>query len=184
MPLSLFAKDTKTTIHRGAIYKYRPIFWVSPPLWVLREVEWSPPRHAAVHRWEELRDAFRLSSQENQEQIVASAKVRYIVVLSNEFEANEKKFKDVVVAPTYSIHPEKHRQQFLKGLREGRYPDLFYLPADPDYPELGECYIDFRNVQLLNKSFMKDGKLDVAFTSTAIKAILHRYKQYWSWDIG
>lgn len=175
---SLYQQDPQTTMHRGAIYQYRPIFWLEPPLWLLRDIQWTPPRHAAVHRRNELSDAFRLREQDNQEDVIARAKVRYVVILSNDFEAQKPQFKEVIVAPTYTLDPAEHRQSFLDKVRNNQYPDLFYLPSDPIHPEVGECYIDFRQIQSLHKGFLKEGKLDIAFTPQTIKAIIYRYKRY------
>jgi hypothetical protein len=178
MPQSLYHHDTQTDVHRGAIYKYRPIFWLKPPLWLLRNIHWAPPRSADIYERGELPDAFRLGEQDNQEDVIARAKIRYVVILSNDFEAQKPQFKDVIVVPTYTVDPTRHSSPFLDGLRKMEYPSLFYLPPDPSYPEMGECYIDFREARLLRKEFLQDGKLDITFTSQAIKAILHRYKQY------
>jgi hypothetical protein len=178
MTLSLYEQDRQTAMHRGAIYQYRPIFWLEPPLWLLRDIKWTPPRRAAVHGWNELFNAFRLHEQDNQEDVIARAKIRYVVILSSDFEAQRRQFKQVIVAPTYTLDPAEHRQSFLTRVRNNQYPSLFYLPPDPNYPEMGECYIDFREVQLLHKEFLREGKLDITFTTKAIKAAIYRYTQY------
>lgn len=177
MASSLYERDTQTTLHRGAVYKYRPIFWLEPPLWILRGIQWTPPRHASLHEWRELRDAFRLGS-EHEEDVVARAKVRFVVVLSRDFEARDPRFDKVIVAPTYSLDPARHKPGFLERVRRNEHPELHYLASDPGYPGVGECYIDFRQVQSLHKHFLNEGKLEIAFTPEAIKAILYRYKQY------
>jgi len=178
MPQSLYHHDTQTDMHRGAIYKYRPIFWLKPPLWLLRNFHWTRPRSAAVCERGELSNAFRLREQDNQEDVIACAKIRYVVILSNDFEAQKHQFKEVIVVPTYTLDNTRHRSSFLDRLRNMKTPSLFYLPPDPSCPEMGECYINFREVRLLHKEFLQDGKLDITFTPQGIKAILHRYKQY------
>jgi len=178
MPQSLYHHDTQTDMHRGAIYKYRPIFWLKPPLWLLRNIHWTPPRSADVYKRGELSNAFRLREEHNQEDVIARAKIRYVVILSNDSEAQKPGFKAVIVVPTYTVDPTRHRPSFLEGLRNMETPFLFYLPLDPSCPEMGECYINFREVRLLHKEFLQDGKLDITFTPQGIKAILHRYKQY------
>ena len=165
-------------MHRGAIYQYRLIFWLEPPLWLLRNISWTPPKSATIHRWRELSDAFRLREADNQENVIARAKVRYIAILSRDFEAQKPQFKEVIVAPTYTLDPTEHRQSFLDNVRDSQYPGLFYLPPDSSYPEIGESYINLRQIQSLHKGFLTEGKLDIAFTPKAIGAILHRYTRY------
>jgi hypothetical protein len=77
--------------------------------------------------------------------------VRYIVILSNGVEALRPQFKEVIVTPIYTVDPRAHRPNFLEALRHGKYPDLFYLPADPAFPQMVESYVDFRKVQALSK---------------------------------
>jgi len=86
--------------------------------------------------------------------------------------------KRVIVAPIYTVDPQAHRHDFLEALRQGKYPDLFYLPADPAVPQMVESYIDLRKVQALSKGFLAEGKLDICFSLQAIKAILYRYREY------
>jgi len=175
---TLYQQDSITTLHRGAIFRYRPIFWLDPPLWILRNQRWTPPRSASIYAPSELRGAFRRHTEDNQEDVIARAKVRYIVVLSNDIEARKPHFKEVIVVPIYTIDPQEHRPRFLENLRRGRYADLFYLPADPAFPQMVESYIDFRKVQSLHKGFLTEGRLGICFSSRAIKAILYRYREY------
>jgi len=173
---TLYQLDPRTILHRGAIFRYRPIFWLDPPLWILRNHRWTPP--ANIYSPSELRDAFSRRGEDNQEDVIARAKVRYIVILSNDVEARKPQFKEVIIAPIYTVDPQMHRPYFLEALRRGKYPDLFYLPADPSFPQMVESYIDFRKVQALSKEFLTEGKLDICFSSQAIKAILYRYREY------
>lgn len=178
MAATLYQRDLYPILHRGAIFQYRPIFWLDPPLWILRHQRWTPPRSAGIYAPSELHDAFRRGIEDNQEDVVARAKVRYIVILSNDVEARKSQFKELIVAPIYTVDPQVHRPDFLEALRQGRYPDLFYLPPDPAFPQMVESYVDFRKVQALSKGFLTEGKLDVCFSSPAIKAILYRYREY------
>jgi len=176
--VALYQHDPRPILHRGAIFQYRPIFWLNPPLWVLRNHRWTPPRSVDIYAPSELRDAFSRGIEDNQEDVIARAKVRYIVILSNDVEARKPQFKEVIVAPIYTLDPQVHRHDFLEALRQGRYPDLFYLPADPTFPQMVESYIDLRKVQALSKGFLTEGKLDICFSLQAIKAILYRYREY------
>lgn len=178
MAATLYQRDLRSILHRGAIFQYRPIFWLDPPLWILRNHQWTPPRSASIYARSELRDAFRRGIEDNQEDVIARAKVRYIVILSNDLEARKPQFKEVIIAPIYTIDPQAHRPRFLETVRQGKYPDLFYLPADPTFHQMVESYIDFRKVQALSKGFLSEGKLDICFSPQAIKAILYRYREY------
>jgi hypothetical protein len=57
------------------------------------------------------------------------------------FKGDYPKFKEVIVAPIYTVDPQVHRPDFLEALRQGKYPDLFYLPADPTFLQMVESYI-------------------------------------------
>ena len=184
MAATLYQWDSRTILHRGAIFQYRPIFWLAPPLWILRNYQWTPPRSAYIYTSAELGDAFGRGNEDNQEDVIARAKVRYIVILSNDIEARKPQFKELIVAPIYTVDSQVHRPDFIEALRQGKYPDLFYLPADPTVPEMVESYIDFRKVQALSKGFLAEGKLDICFSSQAIKAILYQYRKYLCSDVA
>lgn len=178
MAVTLYQHDPRPILHRGAIFQYRPIFWLDPPLWILRNHRWTPPRSADIYTRRELSDAFRRGIEDNQENVIARAKVRYIVILSNDVEARKHQFKELIVAPIYRVDPQVHRHDFLETLRQGKYPNLFYLPADPAFTQMVESYIDLRKVQALSKGFLDEGRLDICFSLQAIKAILYRYRVY------
>ena len=174
MAVALYQRDTIGAIHRGAICAYCPIFWLEPPLWLLRNIDWNPPRHADLYRWDERSDAFR--GEHVEEEVVASAKVRYLVILSNDHEI--QKFTTLLVAPTYTTDPDRH-STFLDRLRRNEIPHLFHLGEDPGYPEMRECYIDFRKIQLLHKDFLtEDSKSGISLTDKALSALLERYRRY------
>lgn len=180
--IPFYRDDQESILHRGAIFQYRPIFWLEPPLWLLRDHQWTPPRRAAIYAPSELQDAFRRGSENNQEDVIARAKRRYVIILSNDVEAQEPKFREVVIAPTYTVDPDRHSRSFLSRLRQGQYSSLFYLPADSNFPQVAESYIDFRKVQSLNKKFLTEGKLDICLSTRVIKAILYRYREYLCYD--
>ena len=129
-----------------------------------------------------LRDAFRTGYNDNQEDVIARAKVRYVIVLSSDLEARNRIMHDVLVAPTYTLDASTHRPEFLEQVRTNKYPWFFHLYPDPDFPAIGECYINFRQIQALHKGFLQEGKLQFTLTPDAIRAVLDRYKQYLSVD--
>ena len=178
---SPYQESTGTIIQRGAIYKFRPIFWLNrPPLWILRNISFGAHNQAEVYREEQLRDAFRQSSQDHEEDVIARAKVRYVAVLSSTREAQNKSVKTVMVAPFYTLKGDKISSDDLTHIRSNRHPFFYYLPDDSRFPDLRECYINFRKLQFLDKNFLSAGKLSFSLTSIAVKSILTRYKDYLS----
>lgn len=109
---------------------------------------------------------------------MARAKLRFVVVISHDYYNRHSKFDEVVVLPTYTLKPDK--PYFANAVRSGDVPHYFYIAEDPAFPEMGECFIDFREVRPLRKGFLNEGKLDVAFTPLAIAAIVQGYKNYLS----
>ncbi|NLE46280.1 MAG: hypothetical protein GX620_16295 [Chloroflexi bacterium] len=178
MPVgSLYCADENPAPHRGAVYQYRPVPWLEPPLWLVRDVHWSPPRRATIFQTGEVRDAFRRADQEHQEDVMTRAKQRFVVVLSADPELGKRNLKEVMVAPAYTFH-ETHPPTFVEAVRMSRLPYTFYLPDDPSHPEIAECYLDFRQVQPLHREFLTDGKLNVCLAPTTVKAVLQRFRQY------
>ncbi len=173
----LYEVDSRTTPHRGAIYEYRPIPWLEPPLFLLRNIRWSNPGYADLYPGDAVRDAFRRGDQARQEYVVASAKVRFVVVVSSDVETGHLGSRSVVVVPAYTFS-ETVTPSFRAQVQRGASPYAFYLARDPGYPDVGECYLDFRQVQPLHKGFLDDGKLSLCLVSDAVKAILHRYREY------
>lgn len=179
MGLPFFQLDKSTSLHRGAIYHLRPIFWLEPPLWILRDHNWTIPRSASLNRITELSDAFQGSDSE--EDVLAKAKIRPLIILSNDKDINSKYIKEVIVAPIYSIKPE-HPQDFLDKLKQGIFPDLFYIPADQIQDTIKDSYINFRQVRALKKEFLESGKLDITLSMDMLKAILNRYQSFFKYS--
>jgi len=175
--VSLYEEDPLERVHRGAIYEYRPIPWLEPPLWLLRNVRLSRPAYASLYRCSEVSNAFRMGDQNNEESVMARAKRRYIVVLTADVEAQHPTMRQILVAPAYTFH-ETGNPSFVSRVRESELPYAFYLPEDPYYPDVGECYLDFRQIQPVHRGFLKDGKLGVCLTPTSIKAVLQCCRQY------
>jgi hypothetical protein len=172
--------DNNPMMHRGAIYEFRPVFWLRPPLWILRNLKVSTPGRADVYRWDELAGAFRSFEEEHEEDVVARAKIRYVVILSNNRETQNQAFKSVLVAPLYTLKVEKLSEAKLKFIRSNSYPNLYYLPTDSSFPASRERYIDFRRIQLLDKQFLREGKVNFTLTHAVTKSILQSYKKYLS----
>lgn len=175
---SPYFADAEKLMRRGAIYKFRPIFWLHPPLWVLRNISFAPPGQADIHKAEQLADAFRLGPQENQEEVMARAKLRYLAVLSSTREAQNKSLKTVWVAPFYTLKTENILPEPLAEIRNNRHPFFYYLPSDPRFPDSHEWYINFRQFQFLDKNFLTIGKSNLSLTPLAVKSILTRYINY------
>ena len=166
-------------ICRGEIYRFRPVAWLKWPLWIVRNIQWGTPAWADLYPQGDLRDCFRRAEHGNEEDVVARAKVRSVVVLSNDTEAASPRLKEVIVAPTYTITPDKPDRQLVERLRAGKAPGCFYLPPDPDFPEIVECYLDLRKVQPLHKDFLlSQYRLPFRLSRVAMAAILNRYKTY------
>jgi hypothetical protein len=179
MAISLYTRDSQNVVHRGAIYKFRPIPWLHSPLFILRNIRWTPIRQADMYSQTERADAFRLASEGNEEHVMARAKLRYIIVLSNDNECRQSMHKEVVVCPIYSLDPRSERRDFLATLQTDGYPNLFYLMRDPAFPEVGEAYLNFRATQAVHKEFLsQDSKLGECLTAAGVKAILQRYHLY------
>jgi len=176
MTVSLYQIDKQTTPHRGAIYKFRPVSWLEPPLWILRDVRLAPPRQANIYPENEAQNAFRLAHQNNEEDIMARAKKRPVVILSSDIDI--KSHSNLVVAPIYSIGSDKSNKDLEEKIRNNEYPEYFYLPKDPINPILEEGYINFRKVHSINRKFLENGKITITFTPDVIEAILYRYISY------
>lgn len=163
-------------MHRGAIYSYRPIFWIDHPLWILRNLSFSPPRRATILRYpDKAKDAFRQSLTEQQESVIATAKARHVVIWSRTKHALSRGFNEVVVLPTYTIDRDRHSEEFIDRLVNERFQHLHYLADDPSYSVISECYIDFQKLRQLKKEFLADGKLDICLSDTALRAIMSRF---------
>jgi hypothetical protein len=180
MVASLYRQDPSETPHCGAIYKYRPVFWLNPPLWCLRNIQWTQkPPEASLRKAEELPNAFSLRVQDNEEDVMARAKIRHIVVLSQDAYAQNPGFDDVIIVPSYTLKPTQ-LDTTEERVRNNEFPNVFYLARDPNFPQMGECFLDFSEVRSLHKEFLQEGKLDVAFTPVATKAIIQRYIEFLS----
>jgi hypothetical protein len=146
-------------VHQGDVYRFRPVPWLSPPLWILDYIDWTN-RQATIRR-SNLNDAFRDRSQGNQEYIIADAKLRYVIAL---FLATPRA-PSASVIPVYSFADFKN-PAFLQAVRQGRPLDKFYLPAD-DGLGIRESYADLSKTQPMHTGFLTDdakvGRLSPSF---------------------
>ena len=176
----MYQEDINSDMHQGAIYEYRPFFWLEPPLLIVRDIQWlrGGRGQGDIIAADQLTDAFRRAqSQGNQEDVLAKAKVRHIIILSKNKFAQREQERVVLVAPTYTLDSNRHRLRFIDGLREERYPYLHYLPEHPDFSQTKESYVDLREITSIHKDFLQEGKLDFCLRSTSVARLLERYQQ-------
>ncbi len=156
-------------VHQGDVYRFRPVPWLSPPVWVLEYIDWT--NRQATIRLTDLNDAFRDRSRDNQENVIAEAKLRYVIVLY----IATPHARSASVTPVYSFADHRNLA-FLRSVRRGQLPDKFYLPADSDLG-LHESYADLRQIQPMHTDFLTDdakvGRLSPAFW----RAMLSKYSR-------
>ena len=176
--MEIFRGDNTNNIHRGAIYSFRPFFWLETPLWIARVDNYSQhDRHARIYTEDQLTDAFR--GEHIEEDILVKAKRRFLIIISHNNEAQASKFHDVLVAPFYSFDGKDD----IPRRRESaiNIPSLFYIDHDINYPEMREGVVNLRAISLLKKDFLPSiHKLPFSLTADAMKAILKRYIDYLS----
>jgi len=175
--VSLYKVQLNKSIHRGAIYCYLPVFWLTPPLWIIRSIQWTIPRTASLFKDSELNNSFSQGVQGNEEDVLARAKKRFIVVVSPDYRLSH--LHDILVAPIYSLDGKGKTPEEIEIIK--RAPDLFYLEYDVNYPEIKESFIDFKQIRPLHRDyFLQNAKLSFSFDSIAMDAILNRFLDYMS----
>ena len=179
--MSILRGEQRQHIHQGAIYQYRPFYWMQLPIWIARNTRFEPGnRYTQLFCESELSDAFRLGNRE--EEILVKAKKRFVIVISNEKENNESRYKEVLVVPFYSFIGKDDLEN--RRLTFQRNPSLFYIEPDPAFPQLVEGGLSLRNITLYPKDLLSfTDKLSVSLTETGINAILKRYCDYVSYKI-
>ena len=110
-------------INQGDIYRFRPIPWLAPPVWLIEHVDWTNRR--ASMRPSDLVNDFRDRSRDNQELVIVEAKLRYVIVLY----LAAPGAATVSITPVYSFADHKN-QSFLQAVRQNQVPDKFYLPEN------------------------------------------------------
>jgi hypothetical protein len=177
--VSLYIADSRDYIHKGAIFRFSPFFWQENPLWIVRVASWLEPRQLSLHRDTELQDTFQ--GDYEKEDILAKAKKRYLIVISNDNETRNDGFHDVLVAPVYSIYDNELRNTLIE--RYTNDPSKFYLPHDNNFSELRESYVNLRKIRLQDKGCLSsDKKLPFSLNNIAMAALLKRYTDYISMD--
>lgn len=155
----LYLPADSSGVHQGDIYRFRPVPWLSPPVWILDHVDWTH-RRASI-RTTDLSDTFRDRSRGNQEYVIAEAKLRYVIALY----IATPHARSASTIPVYSFADHKNAA-FLDAVRQGRLSDKLYLPADDD-AGLRESYADLSRVQPMDTGFLTDevkvGRLSTAF---------------------
>ncbi len=178
---TVYTEDQRDGPHQGAVYSFVPVPWLEAPLWLLREVRLGPPNRSARPVPEsEAPDAFRNADQKHEEEVMARAKRRFAVVLSNDTECSHPATKHLVVAPVYSVPSKPDGNGSLQRLRNLQLPGRFYLPKTPEFPQMSECYIDLRRVQPVDLRFLQSHKEAMCLSSTCTHALLQFYKDYLS----
>jgi hypothetical protein len=116
-----------------------------------------------------LGDAFHERLRDNQEYVVAEAKLRYVVVLY----LATPHARSASVVPVYSFADHKN-PAFLEAIRQGRLSDKFYLPADSDL-DIRESYADLIRVQPMHTGFLTDDLKVGRLSPMSWRALLVQY---------
>jgi hypothetical protein len=176
-PEHLYRRVNQVSLHQGAICGFSPVAWFEPPpLWVLREIDWDY-RSAELWQWEELSDAFSRAHRE--EWIAVSAKVRTVIVLSNDAESRNRGVKELVVAPVYTLDRQEPRDRnMIRAMIEGMRPESYFLPRTPLLPTMGDAYINFRKVHPMHRDFLEPRRLPVSLSQQGTREVLDSYARY------
>jgi hypothetical protein len=165
--------------HRGDIYRFKPVAWLRPPLWLLRHTDFTAGRASLVVA-SQVRDAFRRAERDDQEYVLAEAKLRYVILMSPSQEIKSSHIRDVLVLPLYTIDPDALPSHLLARIRANpaSMRDRYYLPAEPAYG-IAEAYADFRRMQLMARQFLVPEDKVAHLTNTMLAALIERYRSYW-----
>ena len=125
----------------------------------------------------DLSDSFCLGAQGNEEDVLARAKKRFIIVMSPDYEI--ARLKEILVAPIYTLDGKDKTPEKIEIYK--KVPSLFYLEYDANYPEIKRSFIDFKQIRPLHKDFfLQTSKLRFSFDIMAMDAILNRFMDYMS----
>jgi hypothetical protein len=165
--------------HRGDIYRFKPVAWLRPPLWLLRYTDFAAGRAGLVLA-KQIRDTFRKAEHNHQEYVLAEAKLRYVILMSPSQEIKSSHIRDLLVLPLYTIDPDALPSHRLARLRANpaSMRDRYYLPAEPAYG-IAEAYADFRRMQLMARQFLAPEDKIAHLTDTTLAALIERYRSYW-----
>lgn len=164
---------------RGDIYRFKPVAWLRPPLWLLRYTDFTAGR-ASLLLAKQVPDAFRRAERDNQEYVLAEAKLRYVILMSPSQEIRSSHIRDLLVLPLYTIDPDTLPSHLLERLRANpaSMRDRYYLPAEPAYG-IAEAYADFRHMQLMARQLLVPEDRVAYLANTTLAALIERYRSYW-----
>jgi hypothetical protein len=165
----LYQLASKPGIHRGDIYRFRPIPWLAPPVWLVEHADWTNRR--ASMRPGDLASDFRDRSKGHQELVLVEAKLRFVIVLYHAAPGAT----NVSVAPVYSFADHKN-QSFLQAIRQSQVPDKYYLPEDESMG-IRESYADLVRIQPMHRAFLTDETRMGRLSSPAWQALLVQYSR-------
>ncbi len=169
MSEALYQLTTKSGIYQGDIYRYRPVPWLSPPVWIIEYINWM--QRSASLRLSNLSDAFFDRIRGNQEFVLAEAKLRYVIILYLAMPTDVT----ASVVPVYSFADHKN-QTFLQAVEQGRIREAIFLPED-DRLGIRKSYADLSQVQPMNTRFLSDDAKVGRLSATAWQAVLVKYSR-------
>ncbi|MHB0878078.1 MAG: hypothetical protein ACYC5O_18750 [Anaerolineae bacterium] len=177
---SMFVPDSGGVLVPGAVYKPCPVAWLRPPLWLVRDLRLTEPQRASFCQRDRASDAFQRGGEKGEEDLLARGKERPVIVISSGPELSNRGVKEILVAPLYSFHEERHKEQWETAVRSGTALDAFYVPeCRVGGVHMHEGYISFRGIHGVHRDFLKDGlRLPVHLDVVALKALLNRYRRY------
>lgn len=169
MAEALYQRTSKPGISRGDIFRFRPVPWLAPPVWLVEHVDWTNRR--ASLRPSDLDSDFKDRSKDNQELVLTETKLRFVIVLYHAAPGAT----NVSVIPVYSFADHKN-QSFLQAVRDSQILDKYYLPEDN---ELGirESYADLVRIQPMHRAFLTDETRVGRLSSSAWQALLVQYSR-------
>ncbi|HXC94516.1 MAG TPA: hypothetical protein VNU92_02390 [Edaphobacter sp.] len=115
------------------------------------------PNHLEGRAQRDVPDAF--SNLDRVEYIMASCRIRNVMVLSKSCSLDNPKRKHIIIAPVIAIAelPEEARSSAkLAGLRDGDIPHNFYLPAIRD---MNESFADILMATSIHRTFLDDNNV-------------------------
>lgn len=99
----------------------------------------------------------------DEELVVFRAKRRPVILLSSQTElwspvrGTAPRPQYLLAVPVYSFHPN-HSERFKAKVMIFNYPDLFYLPANPDF-DLEESFVNFGQTQVVPREWLKKRRI-------------------------
>ena len=169
MSEAFYQLTSKRGIYQGDIYRFRPVSWLAPPVWIIEYINWV--QRSASLKLSNLTDAFFDRSRGNQEFVIAEAKLRYVIVLYLAMPSDVT----ASVIPIYSFADHKN-QTFLQAVEQGRIREAIFLPED-DKLGIRKSYADLSQVQPMHTGFLSDDAKVGRLSTTAWQALLVQYSR-------